>query len=203
MLPYRAGSVLRHCCPWEQVRYNASAIGLAARSIATKSPCDGKLCRRPQVLLRSFCFRATLSAPAVQSGCPRLVACSAAWTAIREATDGSHLSPPERAPRRSTDPRGVSFGLVCRCVFVRFEQNGHRRTQLEIAQTSNRTGRHSRISVPVTLRWRSARHSLRHRNPNMQVACRTTVCGSSKCWRAGRADGSAVKPADGSGRHRR
>lgn len=109
MPTYRAVGVLRHCCPWGQVRYNASAIGLAARSIATKSPCDGKLCRRPQVLLRSFCFRATLSAPAVQSGCPRLVACSAAWTAIREATDGSHLSPPERAPRRSTDPRGVSL----------------------------------------------------------------------------------------------
>ena len=43
MPTYRAVGFLRHCCPWGQVRYNASATDLAARSIATQTRCFGKL----------------------------------------------------------------------------------------------------------------------------------------------------------------
>ena len=43
MPTYRAVGLLRHCCPWGQVRYNASATDLAARSIATQTRCFGKL----------------------------------------------------------------------------------------------------------------------------------------------------------------
>lgn len=43
MPTYRAVGFLRHCCPWGQVRYNASATDYAARSIATQTRCFGKL----------------------------------------------------------------------------------------------------------------------------------------------------------------
>ena len=199
MPTYRAVGFLRHCCPWGQVRYNASATDLAARSIATQTRCFGKLQATAGnlavVLFLGYGSRrqARLSDEATRHAPPS----AARPDSSRPRTAGA-IQPPECA-RLATCRRAFSFDLARPCTTlsvcpsVHFAQNGHRRTQLEIAQTSNRTGRHSLSGIPLALPSRSARHPDRHRGADMPMARGPTVRGSTESRRSRRADGAAVK----------
>ena len=205
MPTYRAVGFLRHCCPWGQVRYNASATDYAARSIATKTRCFGKLQATAGnlavVLFLGYGSprQARLSDEATRHAPPS----AARPDSSRPRTAGA-IQPPESARLACAGGRFRStlhdLARPCTtlsvCPSVHFAPNGHRRTQLEIAQTSNRTGRHSLSGTPLSLPSRSARHPDRHRGADMPMARGPAVRGSTESRRSRLADGAAVKRTD-------